>query len=118
MAPNATRPVGGSTGAADCDSQQDCNQPTLKLGENKAPLIAVGQNFGFLQVLATDSTGRRVTCRCRCDRIVRVAADALASDMVTSCGCAPSSAEHRRAMRRLHADFRRNVLFGIAGAAA
>ena len=48
-----------------------------------------GRRFGFLT--AEYRRDRDIACRCCCDRLVHVAAAALADGTVTSCGCQPAS---------------------------
>lgn len=50
--------------------------------------ITIGARYGHLEVVAVDPTGRRIACRCICERLIGVAADAL-RDGRTSCGCRP-----------------------------
>jgi hypothetical protein len=75
-------------------------------------LTMVGWRFGHLEV----SYGRRhnIACRCRCSRLVHVAADALADGTVTSCGCQPAPRAFWIQHRELQAQRRREIEFAIA----
>lgn len=73
--------------------------------------IEAGMKFRHLTTLrATDKNGRAWLCFCICQRSVIVAAPALASGEVTSCGCRPLSraqndARHQENERRkIHRD--------------
>jgi hypothetical protein len=70
-----------------------------------------GRRFGFLAVEYRKN--RHFACRCVCDRLVHVAAEALADGTVTSCGCQPASPAFRTMMRDLAAQRRREIAFSI-----
>ena len=71
-----------------------------------------GRTFGFLTT--EYRRDRDIACRCVCDKLVHVAAEALADGTVTSCGCQPASPAFHNQMRALVAQHRREVTFSIA----
>jgi hypothetical protein len=75
-------------------------------------LTIAGRRFGCLEV----AYGRRhnIACRCRCSRLVHVAAEALANGTVTSCGCQPAPRAFWIQYRELQAQRRREIEFSIA----
>jgi hypothetical protein len=75
-------------------------------------LTIAGRRFGYLVV----AYGRRhnIACRCRCSRLVHVAAEALANGTVTSCGCQPAPRAFWSQYRELHAQRRREIQFATA----
>jgi hypothetical protein len=75
-------------------------------------LTIAGRRFGCLEV----AYGRRhnIACRCRCSRLVHVAAEALANGTVTSCGCQPAPQAFWIQYRELQAQRRREIEFSIA----
>jgi hypothetical protein len=75
-----------------------------------------GARYGDLTVLYADCTGRRITCRCRCTKMVFVNIDDLKSGAVTSCGCSRPSWEHRMQLREMNITRRRTIEFNVARA--
>jgi hypothetical protein len=71
-----------------------------------------GKRWGVL--VAQYRTGRRIACRCRCQRLVFFAAEALADGAATSCGCSSPSSSWIAQQRRLAAEMRRTIDFRIA----
>lgn len=61
--------------------------------------VAPGSIFGSWSVVATDPTGKRATCQCRCGRVRQVAIAALESGESTSCGCSPMTPAQGAALR-------------------
>jgi hypothetical protein len=59
---------------------------------------------------------KRVTCRCRCTRLVSFSAEELATGAATSCGCSAPSLARVNQLKRLGAELRRAINFSIAKA--
>jgi hypothetical protein len=76
---------------------------------NTVELDIRGQRFGDL--VAEYHVGRRVACRCRCGRLVFIAAEELASGAVTSCGCAAPSLLQTIQQKKLAVELRRIINF-------
>jgi hypothetical protein len=73
-----------------------------------------GQRYGHLT--AVYRRGRDVACRCVCERLVHVAAEALAEGLVTSCGCQPAPPIFWKQQNQLRALLKRELDFTIAKA--
>ena len=65
------------------------------------------QRFGQWEVLSTDITGKRITCRCSCGQVRVVAISALESGDSSSCGSCTMivKTERRRPRQMLLSDF-------------
>jgi hypothetical protein len=61
--------------------------------------ITVGQRVANWEVIAADETGKRITARCRCGRVMVVALTALESGACNSCGCRPLTPQQRNELR-------------------
>jgi hypothetical protein len=74
-------------------------------------LTIAGRRFGYLVI----AYGRRhdITCRCICDRLVHIAAEALTNGTVTCCGCQPAPRAFWIQHRELRAQSRREIQFKI-----
>jgi hypothetical protein len=94
------------------------DSPTARLAHlshvTSIDLTFAGRRFGYLDV----AYGRRhdIACRCRCSRLVHVAAEALASGTVTSCGCQPAPRAFWIQYHELQEQRRREIEFSIAKA--
>ena len=75
-----------------------------------------GKCYGHLVTEYADYTGHRIACRCRCRRLVFIAAADLTAGVITSCGCQPASAAHHNQLIELLRQQRREITFSIARA--
>lgn len=58
-----------------------------------------GQRIGHFEILALDSTGKRLLARCVCSRTLPLSAEAVTQGIVTSCGCRPPALVTREMFR-------------------
>jgi hypothetical protein len=75
-------------------------------------LTIAGRRFGHLEV--SYSRRRNIACRCKCSRLVHVAAQSLTNGTATSCGCQPAPRAFWIQHRELQAQRRREIEFAIA----
>jgi hypothetical protein len=75
-------------------------------------LTITGRRFGYL--VAEYSRRHDIACRCICDRLVHIAAEALTNGTVTSCGCQPAPRAFWIQYHELRAQLYREIQFGIA----
>jgi hypothetical protein len=71
-----------------------------------------GKRHGDL--VAQYQVGRRVACRCHCQRLVFFADEELTSGAATSCGCSAPSLARVTQLKHLGAELRRAITFNIA----
>jgi hypothetical protein len=62
-----------------------------------------GQRYGSLTAEFADATGKRIFLHCICKRSIWIAAEALTSGTITSCGCGKPSDAYRRQQEELSA---------------
>jgi hypothetical protein len=77
-----------------------------------------GRRFGNLLTEYGDLTGRRIGCRCCCERLIFVAVEDLVAGTVTSCGCRPPSNAYHRHYSEIRAQRLREFNFNVARARA
>jgi hypothetical protein len=65
------------------------------------------KKFGAWTVMATDASGKRVTCHCVCGAVRAVSAEMLLSGSSTSCGCVALSRHYVESLRAEAAQRRR-----------
>ena len=61
--------------------------------------IIAGQRIAHLEILALDSTGKRLLARCVCGCTLPLSAEAVMQGIVTSCGCRPPALVTREMFR-------------------
>jgi hypothetical protein len=99
---NAAKPAAEDTANGLRDSKSLASEwnlaPTQPQQQAPAAIIA-GQHVAHLEIIALDSTGKRLLARCVCGRALPLSTEAVAQGVVTSCGCRPPPLLNRDAFR-------------------